>query len=284
MNTRGWIVAAGLVVAVNAFVLARVAWNRHAIEGSLTLTEREMPVAFVSPSSESSGVALRLDVEHWAPWAKDRYTRDPELDPLAWLDAGKLASLGFDVELPSDGEEAAIFVRRQLPRDAYAVLEHEGRAWDAYRKRIAERFGLVDPDSASALTSPADRSDRAAAERELRFGSRLFIVDVGTDPAALRAQYPDRNAYVIAPAKVQAYLDRDPPWARCPSSCRLRGSVSLLIDEVSVPLRLQRALPTGSRPPAALDRPGEHAPRYEISLRSGSRYEPWIEAITPVGS
>ncbi len=281
MKVRGSVVAAGLVVAVNAFVLARVAWNRRAVEASLALTEREMPVAYVSLESESSGVALRLNVNHWVPPSGSRYTPDPELDPLRWLDAGKLGAVGFDVSVPSDDEEAAIFVRRQLSRDAYAVLEYAGPAWDAYRKRISERFGLTDPDLASAPPPPRDGSDREIAGRELRFGSRLFVVDVGTDAAALRARYPDRNVSLIAPAKVAMYLDPHPPSGPCPGSCRVRGWVSLLIDEVTVPLRLQRALPAGSRPRAAFG--SDQAPRYEVALRSGTRHEPWIEAIVPLG-
>jgi hypothetical protein len=270
------------VVAVNAFVLARVAMNRRGEpEASLTLTEREMPVAFVSPTSESSGVALGQRGALGPLVGKPVHPR-LDLDPLQWL-GGEARALGFDVVLPSTGRRPRS-VRRQLPRDAYAVLEYGGRTWETYRKRIAERFGLVGSDLASAPPAPpADRSDRAVAERELRFGSRLFIVDVGTDPAALRTRYPDRNAYLIAPAKVRAYLDRDPPWTECASSCRVRGSVSLLIDEVTVPRVLQASLPAGQRPRLAFERSGEHVPRYEIALRSGTRHEPWIEAITSLG-
>jgi hypothetical protein len=286
MNGRGWAAAIVLVVAVNALVLVRVAANRRGDpDASLTLTEREMPIAFVSPTSESSGVSLQLNVEHFVPWSSGRYTRDLELDPLAWLDADKLAALGFDVRLPKSGEDAEILMQRQVPRHAYAVIEHRGRAFDAYRRRLAERFGLVGLDLEDAKPIPASNgSDRASAERELRNGSRLFIVDVGRDPAALRQRYPDRNSYLIAPAKVRAFLDRDPPWTNCESpSCRVRGSVLLLIDEVIVPRRLQGKLPEVPRL-ASYRWSGEHAPRYEVVLRAGKRYEPWIEEIGPLAS
>jgi hypothetical protein len=282
MRGRGWAAAIALVVAVNGVVLARVAANRSGEpDASLTLTERELPIVSVSPRSESSGVALRLDVQHWVPWTGGP-ARDFELDPLRWLDAGKLAALGFDVSLPRDADEAELFVARQLPRRAYAVLEMEGSAWEAYRGRITKRFALTERDLDVAPPLPAsDRTERGFARSELRFGSRLFVVDVGADAEALRRQYPDRAAYVIAPAKVRAHLVRDRSSPECPSSCRVSGSVSLAIDELSVPRRLQRSLPA-QRDRAWYGAPGEHGPRYEVVLRSGTRHEPWIEEIRPV--
>lgn len=281
MTGRRWSAALLLVAGVNVFVLLRVAANRRGEPGSsLSLTEREMPVAFVSPSSESSGVALRIRVEHWVPMAAGSYTPDPALDPLCWLDARKLAELGFRVDIPSTLEEAELSVRRQLPRRAYAVLEHGGRAWEAYKKGIGERFGLADPDvSTMTPLAVADGSDKRMADRELRYGSRLFVVDVGTDPVALRARYPERNVYQVVPAKVHAHLERHAPWTKCTTeTCRMRGTVTLLIDEVSVPRQLQQYLPHEGRA-----RPGSDertaAPRYEVVMRSGSRHEPWIEDI-----
>lgn len=280
MKVRGWAGAIALVVAVNAFVLARVAANRRGgPESSLTLTEREMPLAYVSPKSESSGVSLRFNVEHFVPWAPG-YLRDSEIDPLAWLDADKLAALGFRVSLPSSEEDAELLIRRQLPRDAFAVLELGGPAWERYRGRLAERFSSPKPLASGARPAPPPNgSERTSAERELRFGSRLFIVDVGNDPAALRRQYPDRDAHLIAPVEVRVFLDRNCASPRC----RVRGAVTLLIDEVNVPRQLQAKLLSAQRD-ASYGWTGEHAPRYEVVLKSGSRHEPWIDAIHPVAS
>lgn len=281
MSGRGWAAASALVVAVNALVLVRVAANRRGEpDASLTLTERELPVVSVSPASESSGVALRVNVEHFVPWSERHRTR--ELDPLAWLDGGKLAAIGFDVALPADGDDAALRMQRQLSRRAYAVVELRGPALDAYRRRLAERFGLAGLDAGDAVTLPASTGSAALAERELRFGSRLLVVDVGLDPGALRARYPDRSSHLIAPAEVRAFLERDPPGASCDGGgCRARGSVSLLIDEVNVPRRLQGRLPDVVSP-APSRWPVDHPPRYEVVLRAGTRYEPWIEEIRPL--
>jgi Domain of unknown function (DUF4824) len=281
MTGHRWIAPLLLIAGVNVFVLVRVAANRRgAQESSLSLTEREMPVAFVSPSSESSGVALRIKVEHWVPMAAGSYTPDPTLDPLGWLDARKLAEVGFQVNVPSSLEDAELYVRRQLPRVAYAVLEHGGRAWKAYKTRIGARFGLADPDVATMTPlTVAEGSDKRMADRELRFGSRLFVVDVGTDPAALRARYPERNVYQVVPAKVHVHLERHAPGTKCTTeTCRMRGTVTLLIDEVSVPRRLQRFLPRREGVRFGSDETTA-APRYEVVVRSGRGYEPWIEDI-----
>ena len=281
MKGRGWVAAIALVVAVNALVLVRVAANRRGEpDASLTLTERELPIAYVSPNSESSGVSLRFNVEHFVPWSSAGSCGDRELDPLAWLDGEKLAALGFRVSVPNSWEEADILIQRQLPREAFAVLELGGRAWERYRERLAERYSLSTQEVCDAKPAPApDASDRTLAERALRFGSRLFVVDVGNDPSALRREYPDRNSYLIAPAKVHVFLSRN-----CASlSSTVRGSVSLLIDEVNVPRRLQARLPSVDRP-ASYRWGGERAPRYEVVLASGKNHEPWIQEIRSVAS
>ena len=90
MTRTGMLAAAGLVVAVNAFVLGRAAMNRAGPDSSMTLTERELPLAYSFPATESSGVALHLDVEHPGSWSQPR---DPGLltDPpiprvMGWAD------------------------------------------------------------------------------------------------------------------------------------------------------------------------------------------------------
>jgi hypothetical protein len=276
MTRRGALVAAALVALVNAFVLARVALNRRASGPALTLTERELPVAWVSPREESSEVALRLDVGHWLPWTG---LRGEDLDPLRWLDAAKRAELGFDVALPQDQEEAQRFVHRQLSRDAYALVEYDGPACAEYRKGLAAAFGVTDPDLASVPAEPVVGYDaRSLAERELRFGSRLFVVDVARDAATLRGRHPDRSADLIVPVKVSA----DYAGSAAHPPLRLRGSVSLLIPEVNVPRPLQASLPSGGGVRYRYAEEQHHAPRYEVVLRSGARHEPWIEAIRPL--
>jgi hypothetical protein len=273
------LLAAALVVVANGFALGRVAWNRiGSPDASMTLTERELPIAYSPREAESSAVALRLDAGHPGYWGSPE---DPDLDALRWLDGPRLVELGFDVRLPESITDAATFLSRQSDRKVYAVLELQGPAWEAYRSALERKRGPR-PEGATEEQS----WDATRASRELRSGSRLFIVDAGPDPATLRARHPDRGTYLIVPAKVRAYLGRHDPGTQClPGSCRARGAITLLIDELMVPHRLHAGLPLPARTDPGSTRPLEdqdHDPRYEVTLRSGALHEPWVEAIRPL--
>ena len=268
--------AAALVVAVNGFVLGHVAWNRAGTpDATMVLTERELPVAYSPREVESSAISLCLDADHMASWGR---LDDPDLDVLKWLDGAKLGELGFDVHIPSNFDEATEHLSRQLARKAYVVLEFQGPAWESYRAAL-ERLRSPRTDAQSA---PAVESWQAeAAARDLRSGSRLFIVDAGLDPVALRKRHADRGAYLVLPAKIRAYLDARRTGVECQSeSCRARGIVSLAIDEVVVPRRLHSALPPSARTDQTGSRASaDHDPTYEVAIRSGALYEPWVESI-----
>jgi hypothetical protein len=262
--------AVGLVVAVNAFVLVRVAQNRAGEpDAELRLTERELPVAFSSRDAESSAVALRIEVDHFGGWYQRRTS---DLNASRWLDATKLAELGFDVRLPANATDAAVFLSRQLMRTAFAAIEFQGPAWSAYHAALENQYG-----EGAHASPPADSWEIQMARRELQGGSRLFIVDAGREPAALRKRYPDRSRYLILPANVRAYLDQDGNGGECsPGACRASGSISLLINEVVVPRRLHAGLPVAARMGQG---PSEvHEPRYEVTLQVGVRHEPWVQS------
>jgi hypothetical protein len=279
MTRAGMLAAAGLVVAVNAFVLGRAAWNRAGEpDASMALTERELSIRYSPRETESSAVALHLELEHLGAWLPPR---DPELDTLKWLDPVKLAALGFDVRLPSNPADAASFLSRQPARGAYAVVEFQGPTWNAYRAVLERKYGQrADPEPATS----AEPWEHQVALRELRGGSRLFLVDAGTDAAVLRKRYPHRGTYLILPAKVGAHLAQERGANECgPASCRARGSITLLIDEVVVPRRLHSVLPLAAR--VGQDRSDlaeGHEPRYEVTLQSGALHEPWVQAIRPL--
>ncbi|MBC7208722.1 MAG: DUF4824 family protein, partial [Methyloversatilis sp.] len=115
-----------LIVAVNAFVLAGVAWNRSGVPGSvLTLTQRELslPYAF-GLDGERGGVEVVLlwrspMIDDSAEAAYDmHYGRGPD-----WLGADKLRELGFDLKDERDAY--------RQKREVYVVLELAGASWQA---------------------------------------------------------------------------------------------------------------------------------------------------------
>jgi hypothetical protein len=259
--------AVALVVAVNAVVLAGVAWNRSGQpEASLTLTERELPLAWSSPLGEDSGVSLRIDVSHWYPDYRRTWRSSEE-----WLVGEKLARLGFRVELPPELPAAQRLARRQLSRRAIAVLA-DGLA------RL-EREVVAGKESVERLAS-----SRRDAEQHRRTDSQLFLVDVGLDAAALRAAHPDRAQFLLLPAKVHVAVEHDGEGSACPPDrCRLVGWLSLLVDEVAVPRPFHAALPEPSdRRGGSLGDSPDWEPRYQVDFRVGSRHEPWIEDLRAV--
>jgi hypothetical protein len=291
MKRPALLAAAALVLAASGFVLCGVAWNRRGEpEATLTLTEREAPLAWSSPSEESSGVALRLEARetrYGYGYGDDPSSRSRgrEARP-AGLEGARLAGLGFDTALPRDLDEAYLAARRQLSRPALAAVELGGAPWEAWKRHLAEELAETERAVAAGerTAEQLERERREAAE-QLRTGSRLFVVDVDRDPEALRARHPDRRTVFLAPVTVQVEVDHEGEERVCdPARCRLRGSVTQVIDEVNVPRHLQRALReagAGKARRRARGEPEEERPHYEVVLRFGHRHEPWIEAIRP---
>lgn len=284
MRARLFQAALALVVAVNGLVLAGVAWNRTgAPDATVLLTERELPLAFPRSSEEDSGVSLRLALGHWSPvddrWG-DRH--------LAWLTGPKLAALGFATgPIPSDLQEAYQFADHQVARRGWVVLQLGGSAWEAWQLEQAGRLEALAREVEAGSEAP-DRLERArsALARQVRSGSRLFLVDAGPDPEALRAAHPDRTSQLVLPATFTASLVVDERTAGCPPDrCRIQGQASLLTEEVVVPGALQGLLPAADRPWRGLLPEGDEraeGPRYEVLLELGRRREPWIDQLRPL--
>lgn len=216
-----------LIVATNAVVLAGVAYNRSGEpQAVLPLTERELSFPFAwGLEKENSGISLRLD------WRMDG----------DWLNRAKLASLGFDVSEP------ALIRGRQPPRDALLVLELDGQA---YRAALAEA-------EQRAKLKPEEWNLRALrAEQEKN--SRLFVVDVGLDAAALRTKYPNRTQYAIVRGRV----------APAHRSIKDAGPVTGRVDEVNI---VSLHVPVGMH---AVVRPDT---AYRATLAFGKRLEPWLK-------
>jgi hypothetical protein len=125
-----------LIVLSNAVALGGAAYNRLGEpQGRLHLTERELVAPFNpgSRDSENSGLSLRL---RWRSLPLPR--TDHEEDDLysenggapAWLDDGKMISLGFKALSPSERDAASLQSRVQqgLPREVLVVLELDGPA------------------------------------------------------------------------------------------------------------------------------------------------------------
>jgi hypothetical protein len=265
------------LVAVNALVLAGVRYNRSGMpDATVELTERELILN--RTDSENSGVSLRLD------WQRHF---DRELD---WFDRDKLASLGFDCGTPVDAADAVTRYGKALPRKTFVVLEFEGKAWAAWQTR--EKKKLEDMETKIANGELA-RSDLAKAQKrfawELVAASRLFPVDVGNDPKRLREIYPDRQRFIITPARVRLhYRGAVREKGKLMEPVGLRGIIEdVLTDTVQVPRDKQGLLRSLGRrggywrPDVYVEGTNEKPapPRYRVVLSYGRRYEPWVVSV-----
>lgn len=256
-----------LIIAVNAFVLAGVAWNRSGAPGSaLTLTQRELnlPYAF-GLDGERGGIDVAL---LWrAPMCDDNaeaaydmhYGRGPD-----WLDADKLRELGFDLKEGRDAYRAK--------REVYVVLELAGPSWQAALAQAQRRLdralarGSADKQDADAL-----KSAQEALKYEQEKASRLFAVDAGLDAAALRQRHPDVRSHAIVAATVT------PSVTVIKEKTVFSGHIGEpSVGRISVPHALRAAMDGVDR--AALD---SGRAVFDMDVAWGRRFEPWITAVRP---
>lgn len=273
---RPMLLALALLLVVNAFVLAGVAWNRRGTpDAALLMTERELPLAWDWKRYENSGVALQLN------WNQAREEWD-------WFDRAKLDELGI-ATAGLDGADASRR-DRSLPVQAFAVLEYEGPAWERFKARQETMRGELDGEvAAGKLTSEEADRRRKEIAFALELGSRLFAVDVGRDAEALRSRYPDRARYLIAPAEMRAALSgRDRHQADNPER-HIHGRIGrILTDAVHVPRPFHAVLegvPEHERLHLYRGYYDDNAPtraHYQVRIAFGRRYEPWVESIEPL--
>jgi len=262
MRRAPFLAAAASFALLAPLLLALAAARNRAgePEAEVVLTERE---ARLVPVGEGRRWAvLRLD------WNRER---EQDRKEAGWFDGPKLAALGFDTRLPAEDGRARAFYGWQPPRTVYLALELDGPA--------AARADAEDPDG---------RASR----------SRLHVVDADLDAGALRARHPDRGRVLVVRGVVEARCTgRWDPRTRSLSAPFLHGLVRrLLVEELHLP-RGKRALldalasgewrPSGAGAtrdaPDVAAKPAEAAPRYELVLRTGRRFEPWAVAVRPTG-
>ncbi len=231
--------AAGIVLAANAWVAVSVSENRgDARGGTVELTERELHLD--SEGGESTAIFLHIEWDSISSRPRDR-------GAPRWLDAAKLAELGFDCSYPVTRPDARERYGSMTATEVFVVLEHEGEAWKE-----------ADP------------------KRERK--TRLFAVDAGRDPSRLREKYADAARYIIARGLARAFLyEPDPREGNPPSQPRLQGRIETLFpDEIFVPLPHSKAL-EGLRGRDEPERDKQEAePRFAVTVSWGKLYEPWV--------
>jgi len=231
--------AAVVVLAANAWTLIATWRNRSGPSGgTVELTEREVRLVREDWETTVTLLDVRWDV-----------VSDAHGDAPAWLDATKLAELGFDCTVPVGSPNAKEHYTSLPSALVFLVLEYEGEAWRQARR------GDPEPET------------------------RLFVVDAGRDARRLRDKFADTKRYVITRGVVRlSYQERD-NGNRLPTP-RLQGRISsILPSQIFVPRPQSRVLEEfrhrGPPPPE----PPEGEPRFAVTVSWGSNYEPWVHGI-----
>lgn len=271
---------AALIILSNAIALSGVAVNRSGEpESRSMLRERELVLPYGGDrQAENSGLALRLN---WRILDADDEYPDYGYSTSgarpAWLDATRMAALGFHITSGKVTPEAREHFVRQLPRQVLVVLEFEGPAW---RQAVERARTSTARHAAAAAANPGSQefAKKAKASRdglslEETHASRLFAIDAGLDAKALRARYPDRSRHLMLRGTVR------PTVRQHDEQYRLAGYLSeIIIDQVNVPFALRPLL----EPLRDIGRPAptERTPRYQVQIAIGQRLEPWIESLS----
>lgn len=288
-STYPFATAAAMVVAVNAVLIALVAYNRSGPPESLlalgsrelTLPSATLPLPVATPIADEDLPELlprwRLvsgDESGPSVYAtSDRSGGPIEADAPAWLDEAKLRELG--ARLPAAGPEGQLQRRRlaalPLTLEALLVLEIDGDAYRLSLERARARAAKAAADLAADAQDAkrqreASNADKALADEEHK-ASRLFVVDAGRDAAALRARYPARDRCAIVPGRIMVTIAGPEGQERV--FARVVGTNA---DRVSVPAAFR----------AALERLGSDASGAAgtVDLAFGRRLEPWVRGVS----
>jgi len=251
MKKPGLVIALAIVVLANAFVLVHAWSNRRGTpDAEVVLTQRELSV--ISNWTETSSVVLRLDWRHWNYVNQDSGS-------TAWFTEEKLRQLGFDVHVPANAPDAPRLYANQPPRQVYIALEYNGPAWERWWTNYVASQTKATP---GAPAMPDERLRNVEATM-----SRLMEIDAGLDPAALRQAHPNRQQVIILPARARVLVSTLGSSAG-PEVGVLRGEISdISTDRLVVPPSLTSIF--------------ESSPTsYTVTVAVGSRYEPWITAVT----
>lgn len=237
----------GLILLSNAVALAGVWYNRSGEpQALLQLGERELRVPYDGWLRGEENSALRLQLV----W------RQPQ-ERQGWLDEITLRELGFDPLRLGHGSV----------RPVWLVLEQDG---PAYHKLLEEAQSEFVSAESALLKQPQDKTlqrQRDDSQRDLlseqTLASRLVMVDIGLDAEALRRAWPDRQQYVVLPARITPYQSGARPT--------YSASVALESERISVP-RNMREVFAGWRQRGYYE-PG---PRVQVEVAFGQRHEPWM--------
>lgn len=257
-----------LLLGTNAVVLTGVYLNRTIeITSHTVLTQRELHTPYKN-KKENNGVSLRLVYRTLnSDKSQGSYYKAP-----SWLNASKLRELGFN----TDAHLSSINRKKTAPKEVFIVLENDG---EAYKKSLTlaeanfwQKEILFNANKDDKRVKQNYEDAKKLLNREQTSESRLFAVDAGLEYEKLRQIYSDKNKYIIVKGLVnKAYQYK--------IGQEQYGSVQQLdVQKIHLPYKFKYVL-KGSTPDNYLNNPADNIQKYEVEIKYGSRYEPWISSV-----
>lgn len=289
MKKYGLISVVALIVLTNVIVLAGVAYNRSGEpDATVQLTERELHWRHGWDRTDKEDTGLYLRIEWNMLGFKERWDYTHKKN---WMNGEKLAEMGFDTNFPLEDKKASRYYSRQLPRQAYVVLEFNGDAYQNWLKEAKQRIEEIKQELIEEKKKKKKKSlenNIKRIQQELITQSRLFAIDGGRDPELLRKKYFDKSKYIITSAVFDISMNYTPRKKEDPKSTKtpyLSGwirNLSIPTIHVTSDFRdfFRTDIKTHTQRYIPLDKPlSDGEPRYRITLNYGQRYEPWIAGV-----
>lgn len=273
------IAGAGLILISNAVALSGVYYNRSGEpDSTVMLTERELgaPLAW-RINKENNGLSLRLIWNVAKRYDGKVYAYQKNFPD--WLDAKKMAELGFDIDSEKLKRQTRLFYRRSLPRESFLVIEFDGDAYRSDVKRAQNRVRnkkiLVNKNPGLVGFTRELKNSTRALKQLIESASRLYVIDASLDQETLRRKYSDRSKYIIAKGQVRLWLSYDEKNNDTDVSGYIAG---LSINRINISKKHRPSLDV------LLDQ-GENRydidgpPRYAVKVSWGRRLEPWVHEV-----
>ena len=289
MKKYGLISTIALIVLTNVVVLAGVAYNRSGEpDATVPLTEKELhwQKSWSSMDREDSGLSLTLK---WNMPGYYKYGWEHRKE--TWLNRQKLAELGFNIDFPLEDKKASRYYSRQLPRQAYVVLEFNGDAYQNWMKNARKHIEKLKQELIEEKKKDKKRileNNIRDTEQKIVTQSRLFAIDAGRDTQGLRKQYSNRSKYIITSAIFDIsrnYTSGNKDEPKSTPKPYLSGWVrALSIPQIHVTSDYRSFFISDIKTHTTVylprDKPlSELEPRYQVTLNYGQRHEPWIAGV-----
>jgi hypothetical protein len=198
-NTRILIVGLAIIIVTNVVALAVVAYNRSGQpEAMIELTERELAMPYrYGMFKENTGLGLRIKCR----LEGDSYYGYGNCNGIPkWFNREKLVELGFKLQPLQDKGAGRYAWEKELPRQAYIVLEYDGaahqRALVKAEQELDAQQQLLDNNPDKEEFEKRVKRAKEKLEGEQLYYSRLFAIDAGADKTQLRNTYPDSSRYL----------------------------------------------------------------------------------------